>query len=156
MALLVPRLHSGEMVGTVAVVPFVSGVPVQPDQPTVEVQLRVSQATEEKKLKVAVRIETPLVWAEDDTWQRFVLKPEDPLGWQKEITFRGPPKEIQKLRPEDVDAYVVLNDDDKSKTESWLPHLLEIRVPRDLQVQVVGPKPTLNLRLDPRPAATPP
>jgi hypothetical protein len=139
----------------VEVVPFVSGVPVQPVSPFVEVFLKTNQTTVERKLKVPIRVQTPPGWAEDDTWQRFVLKREDPLGWQKEISFRGPQKEIEKLRPEDVDAYVPLREDDKTKTEAWLKRDVEIRLPRDSQIQVAGEKPSVLFRLESRPAPAP-
>jgi hypothetical protein len=140
----------------VEVVGFISRVPVLPDRTSVDVDLKISQMTAEEKLRIPVRVQSPPGWAEDDTWQRFVLKREDPLGWQKEITFRGPQKEIEKLRPEDVDAYVVLREDDKTKTEAWLKRDVEVRLPRDSQIQVVGEKPSVLFRLDARPAATPP
>ena len=140
-----------------AVVPFISGVLVEPNQPFVEVTLRVVQATVERKLTVPVRIVTPPAWAEDDTWQRFVLKREDPLGWQKELVFRGPAKEIEKLSPEKVDAFVVLGEDDKKPIESWATHEVKVLLPPGIEL-VGGQKPSVELRLDPRPAGgtTPP
>lgn len=140
----------------VAVAPFLAGtpaVPVLPDRDTVEVELKVAALSAEKTFTVPVRLLVPPGWAEDDTWQRFILKREDPLAWRKEITVQGSRKDVDRLRPEDIDAYVVLGEDDKKQTESWLKHDVEIRLPRDMQVQVVGEKPSVRLRLDPRPAS---
>ena len=142
----------------VEVVPFISGEPVAPERPVVDVVLKVSQAMDEVKLNVPVRVQVPPLWAEDDTWQKFILKREDATGWQKEITFRGPKMEIEKLRPENVDAYLPLSDNDKPARPDEAPHkgAVEVRLPRDSQIQVVGEKPTILFRLVPRPAATPP
>ena len=142
----------------VEVVPFISGEPVAPERPVVDVVLKVSQAMDEVKLNVPLRVQVPPSWAEDDTWQKFILKREDATGWQKEITFRGPKMEIEKLRPENVDAYLPLSDNDKPSRPDEAPHkgTVEVRLPRDSQIQVVGEKPTILFRLVPRPAATPP
>ena len=59
---------------------------------------------------------------------------------------------VEKLQAEDVDAYVPLTDNDKIPTTSWLTRDVEFRLPRDLQLQVVGEKPTVSFRLDARAA----
>ena len=139
---------------SVALAPFIAGVPVKPLQPNVEVDVKISQLTDEKTLAVPIRLLTPQVWMEDGTWDRYVLKRKDPGDLRKNITFRGAKKDIERLRPEDVDAYLVLTDNDKVKTDSWLPpREVEIRLPKDMHVQVAGEKPTISFRLDPRGAA---
>ncbi|HUT58313.1 MAG TPA: hypothetical protein VNA25_10740 [Phycisphaerae bacterium] len=138
------------------IVPFVLGVPVRPEKPAVEVQVTLSRLPGEKTLAIPVGLRVPQSWSEDDTWLRFVLKRKDPLDWRKQIIFRGAKKDIDRLRAEDVDAYVVLTDNDKVPTESWLTRDVQIRLPRDMQIQAVGEKLSVSFRLEPRPAPTPP
>ncbi len=130
--------------------PYIAGVPVKPEQPAVDVDVKISQLTGEKTLIVPVRLLTPQVWAEDGTWDRYILKRKDPSDWRKKITIRGAKKDVERLQVDDVDAYLVLNDNDKLPTTSWLTRDVEIRLPKDLQLQVVGDKPKVDFRFDTR------
>lgn len=135
---------------TVPIDPFIASVPIKPQQPTVDVDVKISQLTGEKTLTIPVRLLTPQAWAEDGTWDHFVLKRKDPSDWRKKVTFRGAKKDVERLQAEDVDAYVVLNDNDKLPTTSWLTRDVELRLPKELQIQVVGDKPKVDFRLDVR------
>ncbi len=135
---------------TVPIDPYIATVPIKPQQPTVDVDVKISQLTGEKTLTIPVRLLTPQAWAEDGTWDHFVLKRKDPSDWRKKVTFRGAKKDVERLQAEDVDAYVVMNDNDKLPTTSWLSRDVELRLPKDLQLQVVGDKPKVDFRFDAR------
>jgi len=133
--------------------PVIAGIPVRPDQPTVEVSGKVAQLTGEKTLTVPVRLLTPQSWPEDGTWERFVLRKRDPADWRREITVKGPRAELDKLQAQQVEAYIVLTDLDRSPTESWLERQVEVRFTQPTQAEVVGPLPKVFFRLEPRPPA---
>lgn len=148
------KLPRGQSV-TVPIDPYVGGVVVRPDQPTVDVVVKISQLAGETKVTVPIRLLTPQSWSEDGTWDRFALKRQDPADWMKSLTFSGPKKDVERLKPEDVDAYVVLTDEDKKPVDSWLTKPVLIRLRENLPLQVVGEKPTVGLKLIPRTAPTP-
>lgn len=143
-------LRSFEPPGPVQLQTMIGGIPVRPQQPTVEVAGKIAQLTGERTLTIPVRLLTPQSWPEDGTWERYVLRRRDPADWRKEITFKGPKSDLDKLQAQHVEAYIVLTDLDRSPTESWLERQVEVRVNQPVSAEVVGPLPKIFFRLEPR------
>jgi len=135
--------------------PVVAGVSVQPIRKTVEVQVQVAELTKTRTLGVPVRVMAPASWSTDGTWDEYLLERKNASDWtNKEIVVEGPTKDIDRLVPEAVDAYVVLTDNDKKPTESWWKGNVIVRFPAETNVKLVS-KPTLDYRLAKRADATP-
>lgn len=129
--------------------------PVELDTKTVQVTMQIDQRTDVKDLRVAVQLRQPYTWAGDDTWDDYQLVMKDALEWQPQIKVQGARKDLDRLRPEDVEAHVTLTGDDKTPVASWLARQVVIRFPKGMDVQLVGDAPTVHFKLEPR-AATPP
>jgi len=139
----------------VEIEPVVAGVPVGPQRETVEVQVQVAELTKTRTLSVPVRVMAPASWSTDGTWDQYVLERKNASDWtHKEIVVEGPTKDIDRLVPEAVDAYVVLTDNDKKPTESWWKGDVVVRFPAEMNVKLVS-KPTLDYRLAKRANTTP-
>jgi hypothetical protein len=116
--------------------PMIGGERVQLERSTVSVTLEILGKTDTKTLTVSVRVLGPPNWAEDGTWDRFVLKRREPLDWTRKIRVTGTKTDLGRLRPENVDAYVVLTEDDKTEGDTWLKKEVVIRFPEDLDVEL--------------------
>ena len=139
----------------VEIEPVVAGVPVGPQRETVEVQVQVAELTKTRTLSVPVRVMAPASWSTDGTWDQYVLERKNASDWtHKEIVVEGSTKDIDRLVPEAVDAYVVLTDNDKKPTESWWKGDVVVRFPAEMNVKLVS-KPTLDYRLAKRANTTP-
>ncbi|MCK4601591.1 MAG: hypothetical protein KAU28_03945 [Phycisphaerae bacterium] len=128
--------------------PFIENIRVEPELKTVEVAFKISQLTGTKTIAVTVKVLQPPTWAADETWKQYELKgKDDPLEWRKEIQVTGTKKDLERLRPEDVDAYITLRDDDKKPVDSWLTRDVTIRFPEALDVRLAGEQPKVNFKL---------
>ncbi|MHC4562667.1 MAG: hypothetical protein ACYS8X_07845 [Planctomycetota bacterium] len=132
---------------TSQLVASIAGESVQLDVKAVSVTLTVSQRTISKAVTVPVRLLEPPDWPADTTWQEYSLQRKDPLAWRVELTVTGARKDLERLRAEDMQVYVVLTDDDKRPVESWLDRPVQIRFPAGLQVQLVGEPPHVQFKL---------
>ncbi len=128
------------------VVPAIAGIGVEPEQSSVSVTFRVTQRIATRTITVVVRV----LWPGDESWKDFDLKRKDPLEWRTQVQVTGSRKDLDQLDEKDVDAYIVIREDDK-KPVSWLIRQVEIRFPPELQLKVVGEKPSVSFRLEPRP-----
>ncbi len=144
-----------EVVRLPAVVPEIAGVPVTPSQPTVKVTFRVARQIHTKPLKVAVRVLTPANWAEEDFWKQYRLVRKDNLEWRPELTCQGAREALEQLSAEKVDAYVQLGPDDTRPVASWLTRRVDVRLPRALEIRLVGEPPSVSFKLEKRTAASP-
>jgi hypothetical protein len=133
---------------TVAIEPFIDDRPVRLERPTVRVDVTFSELTAEKTLSVSVRLLVPAAWAHDGTWQRFALERKEPANWVQRITVRGPKKDIDRLQPQEIDAYVVLTDRHKRTPESWDTEDVQIRFPAGTDFDLVGKPPGVSFRLN--------
>jgi len=129
--------------------------PVILDVKTVKATLQIDQRTDQKTLRVAVQVLFPYTWTEDDTWQEYLLVKKDPLEWQPQITVQGAKTDVESLKPEDVDAHVTLSEADKTPVGSWLPGHVTVNFPPGKDLQLLGPPPTVNFKLEKRPASPP-
>lgn len=116
-------------------------------QRKVQVTYKVRQQTDARKLKVAIQVKSPKAWLEDDTWSRFKLLVKDPLEWTREISVQGSRADLEKLKPEDIEAYIVLTEDDKLVVESWLPGEVKVSFPPGARFRLAEPIPPVNYRL---------
>lgn len=129
----------------------IGDVLVQLSDKSVAVTFEVVQRTETLTMSVPVEIRSPLGWATGDTWTKYVLQKKDAdVPWRPEITVTGPKKDLEQLSPEDIQAFIVLTDDDKEPVESWLQREVQVLFPTELQLRLVGEKPTVQFKLVPR------
>jgi len=135
---------------TARLVPVIDGERVTVDPASVTVTVTVSQQTDTRTVQVDVGVLEPTAWAVDDTWQQYVLTRKDPLAWRVEITVTGAKKDLDQLRPEDIQAYVALTDDDKRPVESWLDRTVQVRFAEGKQLRLVGQAPTVQFKLEKR------
>jgi len=129
-------------------VPSIGTVPVQLSHKAVTVTFQVVQREGRITMAVPVSILSPVEWTTDGTWSEYVLQKKDPdIPWRAEITVTGAKKDLEQLGPEDVRALVVLTDDDREPVASWLERAVEVRFPPELQLQLVGERPTVQFKL---------
>jgi len=132
----------------VELVRSIGGVAVRPERNVVEVVFKIEKPTDTRTFKVTVAVQTPPTWPSDDTWREYQLERKDKeLSWRKDVTVSGAKDDLAKLRPEDVQAFVMLTDDDKKPVASWLTRKVIIYLPADLRLKVVGEAPTVSFKL---------
>lgn len=139
----------------VEIVPMIAGIPVIPEIKYVTVKFKISERTGTEDIKIPILVLAPPAWNEDETWKRYALKRKDITEWLPQITVRGPRKDLDQLRTRKIIAYVKLIDDDKKPVESWLKRQAVIIFPKDLQIEPVGPSPTVEFKLVERLATSP-
>ena len=119
--------------------PAIGGQPVQLQQSTVKVDVRVHTLTNETSLFVNVRVVEPISWLSptDNTWKEYQLVRRDSLEWRKEITVTGPRQDLDALkkREQEVTAFITLTEEDK-KPVSWNVRTVTVCFPPDLQVKL--------------------
>lgn len=137
---------------TVGVLNTIDDTEVRPRIETVRVSFELSQIQGTQSFDVAVQVLSPPAWSTDGTWDEYVLERRDPVEWRKTITVTGPTDDLDKLRrnPQDVQAYILLTEQDKRPLDSWDQREVTVRFPPDLKVEVVGPAPTVWFRLSRR------
>ena len=131
----------------VEVIPQISGLPVEPDQPTVRVRAKIHQLTETQEITVPVQVLQPPSWLEDGTWKEYTLSRKDRAEWRVTLTVTGPRADLDRLKADSVRAYITLTDDDR-KPVSWLTRQVEVQLPRDLNLQLSGIPPTVTFKLE--------
>ncbi len=94
-----------------------------------------------REFNVRVDVEMPKVWLEDGTWNRYAIKYKPTEQWTRRITIHGNRIDLERLRQEQIKAYVELTEAAKN-VESWEP----------AEVKVILP-PGLKARLAPEPIA---
>lgn len=131
----------------VEVIPQISGLPVEPNQPTVSVTAKIHQLTETQEITVPVQVLQPPSWLEDDTWNQYTLSRKDRAEWRVTLTVTGPRADLDQLKADSVRAYITLTDDDR-KPVSWLTRQVEVQLPRDLNLQLSGAPPKVMFKLE--------
>ncbi len=133
----------------VEVIPQIASLPVEPNQPTVNVRVKIHQLTETQDISVAVQVLQPPSWLEDDTWKEYTLSRKDRAEWRVTLTVTGPRADLDrlKLKPEAVRAYITLTDEDR-KPVSWLTRQVEVQLPQDMNLQLSGAPPTVTFKLE--------
>jgi hypothetical protein len=143
----------GKPVDVIAeITPAVAGIPVQPEKKSVTVRVEIRKLVDTRQLPVPVRIVTPYTWLEDGTWDSHKLTREDQeTNWVPQIEVTGAPEVLDALKSDQIDAYILLKDDDKKQTLSWLKREVKFRYASDLKVKIIGQY-FVKFRLEPRTA----
>ncbi|MBL7134441.1 MAG: hypothetical protein ISS78_10120 [Phycisphaerae bacterium] len=125
---------------------------------TANVTVKVAQHTDTKKLTVSVFILAPPEWAENDTWEKYILVRKDKLEWRPVITVTGTKADLETLEEvkKEVQAYIVLTQDDLKPRETVATRDVQIRFPQELRLKLVGEKPKVSFQMKPRGAAPAP
>ena len=115
---------------------------------SVEVTVTVGPRTDHETFALAVQTLSPRTWIEEGTRARYKLIYKDPLEWQPQVTVTGARQQLDKLRAEDIQAYVTLVEDDKTPVESWLQRQVTVHFPPGIELQIVGEAPVVNFKLE--------
>ena len=124
-------------------------------RPTVRVSFKVGYQAE-KEFTVPIDVKMPRAWADDGTWSKYALRVQSPETWTRRVKAVGDRIDLDRLKQEDIKAYVELKEVAKD-IASWefgqvnviLPSRLKVRLSRD-------PIPPVGYRLETRAAAGPP
>lgn len=135
-------------VGTlkIALDPQIEGINIEPVVKTVAVKFRITGLSVEKKLQVGVRVLAPIEWSKKGVWARYALEQKDPNEWWPTITVRGPQTDLEQLSSDNIDAYISLTNGDEKPPNFWGRKVV-IQFPPDLDVQLVGEPPEVQLKL---------
>ena len=128
----------------VPLAPFVGDTRVQLATERVQARFEIQRLTEEREYSVSVRVLMPPIWADDGTWRRYKLT-YDKGDWRKTIRVVGTKIELDALKPEDIDAYITLTDQDKVAVESSFTREVTFRFPKALSVQLAPAQKRENL-----------
>ncbi len=139
---------TGPVEVTFEIFPEIAGVPVRLDRNTIKATIDIRQRTAKKNLVITVRVLAPPDW---EDLRSYELVRKDELEWRPEIAVSGPKTDLDKLDAKDVEAYVVLREDDRKPMETWISRAVTIRFPPALQVQLDRAPPQVSFRLDKRP-----
>lgn len=131
----------------VEVIPQIAGLAVEPDQPTVRVSVKIVTLTEQQEIVVPVQVLQPPSWLEDGTWKEYSLSRQTRTEWRVTLTVSGPRADLDRLKPESVRAYITLTDEDK-KPVSWLTRQVDVQLPGDLNLRLLGTPPTVTFKLE--------
>ena len=133
--------------------PDVAGCRLEPE--AVRVNFTVGQQVRQKEFTVTVRVQSPTSWLTDSTWSQYKLLVKDPLEWTKKLTVKGNRMDLDKLRAEDIEAYIILAEDDKRPMTSWLTRKVFVRLPEEIKA-TVGPVADVSFRLARQTGPAPP
>lgn len=139
----------------VAVLP--PGIPgAQLARKKVLVTFKVLQQTDSKTFTVTVEPKLPRAWLADDTLSKYELKWPAGETWTRSINVSGNRIDLEKLRAEDIKAYIELKESDLKPVESWLPGEVKIDFPPGQKVRLAGePVPPVSYKFVER-TPTPP
>ncbi|MFP4105877.1 MAG: hypothetical protein ACLFVU_07255 [Phycisphaerae bacterium] len=126
----------------------IEGVEIEPIPGAVTVEFKASKGLAQDERTVTVYWQVPPAWAEDETMQQYNFVRKDPLEWRRQITVKGPKQDLEQLQPGDIDAFIVLTDDDLKPIKSWLTREVQIVFPRGLKIQLVSEAPSVNFKLE--------
>ena len=135
-----------ELTRQVSVLPPPGMVGVQLEPKKVSVTFKILQQTAVKTFRVAVQVQQPSHWIEKGIWSQYELVVQDPLQWNQEIRVQGNRKDLEKLRTENIRAYIELKDDDL-KPVGWWPGEVHVHFPPDLKVHLAESVPKFNYKL---------
>jgi len=131
----------------VDVIPQIAGLGVEPDQSTVRVTVKIVTLTETQDITVPVQVLQPPAWLEDDTWEEYSLSRKSIPEWRVTLQLSGPRADLDKLKAENVRAYIILTDEDK-KPVSWLTRPVDVQLPADLSLRLFAAPPTVTFKLE--------
>ncbi len=126
---------------------------VEPALKTATFVVKVKSRTETRELAIPVQILTPSGWAMqtalggERTWGEYVLVLASSADWKLKLSLRGSPKDFASAT---VRAMVVLGEEDKKPTDSWLERDVVVLLPPGSSLELVGPAPKVKFRLEKR------
>ncbi|MFQ5807727.1 MAG: hypothetical protein ACE5I3_14875, partial [Phycisphaerae bacterium] len=115
----------------------------------VDIRLRVEGETGSRQLK-GVRVQLAV---SPQVWQRYDIDYADANEWLLELEVAGDETVVDTLRPQDVDALVVLTSDQAVPSTEY--RSMEVLVELPEGVTLVGPSRLVQFRLIPREGSTP-
>ncbi len=107
----------------------------------VTVTFKVGQQTDSRKFTVTVAVQSPKAWLMDGTGSKYELQTPPPENWTRQITVAGNRIDLDKLSAENIQAYIVLTDNDLKPVKSWWPGKVKVRFPEGLKVSLAEPAP---------------
>ena len=126
---------------------------VEPMQKTASFVVKVKSRTETREMAIPVQILTPSGWATqtalggERTWGEYVLVLASSADWKLKLSLRGSPKDFVSAT---IRAIVVLSEEDKKPTDSWLERDVVVLLPPGSSLELVGPAPKVKFRLETR------
>jgi hypothetical protein len=122
---------------------------IEPEEATF--QVNIISSTQTKTIPVRVQVLVPPAWeeGEDSTWKEYELVRSSSAtsNWEPELKISGLQKD---LLPENIYAFIRLTEDDKQPTDSWLPRDVIVTFPPGKNIELVGPAPKVNFKLQKR------
>ena len=126
-----------EVTREVAVQPPPGMLGAQLTPPTVKVTFKILQQTDNRPFTVNVQPKAPPAWLSTNVLSKYKLELKPGETWSREIKVSGNPIDLQKLRAEDIQAYIVLKDDDYlTPLASWLPGKVRVHFHEGLGVSL--------------------
>ena len=158
LARLPPGLSEGEHTIRITLTKPTPESRLIPDTVTATFTVAAGQRLGKKTLTVPIGILIPKRWIAEGTWSQYQFDEKPPRLATVRIRVSGPQIELDKLQPEDIDVYLVIEDNDRRLMKSWIQRTVrvEFRKDRDIDVSVLkveGPLPQIEFRLTRR--ATP-
>lgn len=135
--------------------PILEGETIATNPKSVFFKVTVSSSRMLGEVIVTVKLLCPSGWAEaeDATWEDYVFVPNTASNWRPTLSIEG---EVKDIKPENVQAYIELTDDDKKGTAAWLTRDVTVSFPPEVQLRLVGPTPKVQFRLEKRKPAVAP
>ncbi len=135
----------------VQIIPEVAGERVRLQQRSLRIEAQVAPretAKAEAQIKVGVRIQFPPEWLKRDIWKQYRFVTREDVRWA-EVVVEGPRDEVDSAqrRPQDLDAYIILNDGDE-KTENWWPKDVHVAFPAGLSGLKLKKVPSIEFRME--------
>ncbi|MCL2700135.1 MAG: hypothetical protein FWE88_00410 [Phycisphaerae bacterium] len=134
----------------VPLLPQIGGVDVDINgQTTVTVTFQIERVTSSREITLNVWLLIPRIWAEDDTWKEYRFEKFNQVEWQPKVNVTGSPEALEQLlsRGNEIEAFIRLTDDDKSRVDSWITRTVIVRFPSDLNVELEGESPKVMFKL---------
>ena len=129
-------LTGKEVTHTVAVQPPPGMPGAQLTPPNVKVTFKVLQQTASETLVVTVQPLAPAAWFSGDAVNKYKLLIKPGETWSRKIKVSGSRIDLDKLKAEDIQAYIQLKDDDLKPIDSWLPGKVHVHFPEGLGVSL--------------------
>jgi len=136
---------------TIPLIPIIEEVPVMLDRGVVSVSFEVKNQPETKTFEVTVTRNEPPNWDAEGVWStlKLVRREADPT-WTYTITVAGTNRDLQRLQPEDIRAFITLTDADRTNTEQWIKRDVMVYFPPDSKVRLADRAPSIEFKLTPR------
>ena len=136
---------------TIPLVSSVGEIPITLSQTSADVTFRIIDQEGTKKYDVSVGS------MDHDIRETHQLVKRDPdTAWNVTIMVAGNERDLNRLKVEDIQAFVVLTEEDKSAGDRWIKRNVLVRLPEDLDVDWIKQNISVQFKLLPRePAAEP-